>query len=125
LSSQPTADYDEPNAQFADQPVVAELSTHLSASLRRGRKGTATRAVGGARPVPKARRVPIEMVKEMLDQPNMSDESAALVLDEMYSLAGVMVDALDERQWNNQPYQCEEVPAATLQPEVLMSSAVA
>jgi hypothetical protein len=54
--------------------------------------------VGPARPDPKARRVTAEMCRTILQRPNLTDEEAEALLDHLYLVASVGVDAFIEQQ---------------------------
>ena len=94
---------------------------------RQGRKRTArTLAVGSARPDSEARRVTIEMVKALLNQPSISDEVAETLLDHMYSVADVVVDAFIERAGHPEAVPTvEDDPVVTSPDRLLTSPAVA
>ena len=55
-------------------------------------------AVGPARPDPKARRVTAEMCRTILQRHNLTDEEAEALLDHLYLVANVGVDAFIEQQ---------------------------
>jgi len=55
-------------------------------------------AVGSARPDPKARRVTAGMCREILQRPNLTDEEAEALLDHLYLVASVGVDAFIEQR---------------------------
>lgn len=62
------------------------------------------------------------MVKALLNQPSISDEVAETLLDHMYSVADVVVDAFIERQGNPQADCCTDVvPVAALYNQMLTS----
>jgi hypothetical protein len=63
-----------------------------------------------ARPDLKARRVTAEMCRATLQQPNLMDEEAELLLDHLYSAANVAVDAfIEQRGRTKQNYQCDSL----------------
>jgi hypothetical protein len=72
----------------------------MSASYRRGPKGAARNfvAAGPAGPDPKARRVTAEMCRVDLQRPDLTDEEAEAILDHLYSVASVSVDAFIEQR---------------------------
>ena len=72
----------------------------MSASSRQGRKRTAQKivAVGSARPDPKARRVTAQMCRALLQRPDLTDVEAERMLDHLYMVADVVVDAFIERR---------------------------
>lgn len=55
-------------------------------------------AVGSARPDPKARRVTAAMCRDILQRPNLKDEEAEGLLDHLYLVANVGVDAFIEQR---------------------------
>lgn len=55
-------------------------------------------AVGSARPDPKARRVTAEMCRALLQRPDLTDVEAERMLDHLYMVADVVVDAFIERR---------------------------
>lgn len=55
-------------------------------------------AVGSARPDPKARRVTAQMCRALLQRPDLTDVEAERMLDHLYMVADVVVDAFIERQ---------------------------
>jgi hypothetical protein len=66
-------------------------------------------AVGPARPDPKARRVTAEMCRAILERPNLTDEEAEGLLDHLYLVANVAVDAFIEQRGRT-----EKIISATL-----------
>ena len=54
-------------------------------------------AVGSVRPDPKDRQVTAEMCRELTGLATLSDSEAQEILEHMYSVAGVLVDAFNER----------------------------
>jgi hypothetical protein len=97
--------------------------TDLSVRSRQGRKCTARKlAVGSARPDPEARHVTIEMVKASLNQPNMSDEVAERLLDHMYLVADVAVDAFIERAGHSLSVLTDEADSVVASPDQLLKS---
>ena len=66
-----------------------------------------------ARPDSEARRVTIEMVKALLNRPSMSDEVANRLLDHVYSVADVIVDAFIERAGHQTVVSVEDDPVVT------------
>jgi hypothetical protein len=84
----------------------------LFASTRQGRKRTAqkTVAVGPARPDPKARHVTAEMCRAILQRPNLNDEEAGALLDRLYLVANVAVDAfIEQRGRTEKNNQCDSL----------------
>jgi hypothetical protein len=55
-------------------------------------------AVGPARPDPKARHVTAEMCRAILQQPNLTGEEAEALLDHLYLVASVGVNAFIEQR---------------------------
>lgn len=55
-------------------------------------------AVGSARPDPKARRVTAEMCRVLLQRPDLTNEEAERLLDHLYMVADVVVDAFTEQR---------------------------
>ena len=55
-------------------------------------------AVGSARPDPKARVVTAQMCRALLQRPDLTDVEAERMLDHLYMVADVVVDAFIERQ---------------------------
>jgi hypothetical protein len=72
----------------------------LFASSGQGCKCTAQKivAVGPAHPDPKARRVTAEMCRTILQRPNLKDEEAEILIDNLYLVANVAVDAFIEQR---------------------------
>jgi hypothetical protein len=67
-------------------------------------------AVGSARPDPKARRVTAEMCRAILKQPNLTDVEAEALLNHLYLVANVGVDAfIEQRGRTNQNGQCDSL----------------
>jgi len=63
-------------------------------------------SVGPARPDPKARRVTAEMCRANLQQPHLTDEEAETLLDHLYLMANVGVDAfIEQRGCTEKNYQ--------------------
>jgi len=78
-------------------------------------------AVGSARPDPKARRVTAEMCRALLQRPDLTNEEAERLLDHLYMVADVVVDAfIEQRGRTNQVVDCE--PLAELGNESLASA---
>lgn len=79
-------------------------------------------AVGSARPDPKARRVTAEMCRALLQRPDLTDEDAERLLDHLYVVADVAIDAfIEQRGRTKQKNECE--PVAELIDEALASVA--
>jgi hypothetical protein len=55
-------------------------------------------AVGLARPDPKARHVTAETCRATLQRPGLTDQEAEELLDHLYSVADVVVDAFREQR---------------------------
>lgn len=55
-------------------------------------------AVGSVRPDPKARRVTAQMCRALLQRPDLTDAEAERMLDHLYMVAGVVVDAFIEQR---------------------------
>ena len=55
-------------------------------------------AVGSVRPDPKARHVTAETCRAILQRPNLTDEEAEALLDHLYLVADVGVDAFIEQR---------------------------
>ena len=55
-------------------------------------------AVGPERPDPKARRVTAEMCRAILQRPSLTDEEAEALLDHLYLVADVGVEAFIEQR---------------------------
>ncbi len=92
----------------------------MSASIRQGRKGTAQSivAVGSARPDPRARRVTADMCRAMLQRRDLTDHEAEVLLDHLYIVVDVGIDAFIERRGRTEMNDvCE--PLAELGNEVL------
>jgi hypothetical protein len=53
--------------------------------------------VGQARPAPEARNVTAKMCRALLQLPNLTDEEAGSLLDQMYGVADVCVEAFIEQ----------------------------
>ena len=92
----------------------------MTASSRQGRKRTAQKlAVGSARPDLEAQRVTVETCRRLLNRPALSDEEAQSILDHLYRLAHVTVDAFIERL--DRPNKSETItddPAAMLPTQI-------
>ena len=67
-------------------------------------------AVGPARPDPKARRVTAEMCRAILERPTLKDEEAEALLDHLYLVANVAVDAfIEQRGRTEKNNQCDSL----------------
>ena len=55
-------------------------------------------AVGSVRPDPKARRVTAEMCRTLLQRPELTDLDAERLLDHLYVVADVALDAFTEQR---------------------------
>lgn len=65
-------------------------------------------AVGSVRPDPKARRVTAQMCRALLQRPGLTDEEAERMLDHLYMVADVGVDAfIEQRGRTEEIVQCE------------------
>jgi hypothetical protein len=79
-------------------------------------------AVGSARPNPKARRVTARMCRALLQHPDLTDEDAERLLDHLYMVADVAVDAFIEQRGRVER-KSEHEPVAELIREALASVA--
>lgn len=67
-------------------------------------------AAGPARPDPKARRVNAEMCRAILQRPNLKDEEAEALLNHLYLVANVGVDAfIEQRGRTEKNDQCDSL----------------
>lgn len=65
-------------------------------------------AVGSPRPDPKARRVTAQMCRAFLQRPDLTDEEAERLLDHLYMVADVVVDAfIEQRGRTEEVVECE------------------
>lgn len=78
-------------------------------------------AVGSARPDPKARRVSLQMCRELLQRPEITDEEAERLLDHLYLVADIGLDAFAEQQGRTRQ-KSEYEPTAELIDEALASA---
>ena len=76
--------------------------------------------MGSARPDPKARRVTAEMCRAILQRPNLTDEEAEGLLDHLYLVADVSVDAFIEQRGRSEE-NVEHEPLTELGNEQLAS----
>lgn len=84
----------------------------MSASSRQGPKRAAQKlvAAGPAGPDPKARHVTAEMCRATLQQPSLMDKEADELLDHLYLVAGVVVDAFKEQRGRTEKAEYEPLP---------------
>jgi len=65
-------------------------------------------AVGSARPDPRARRVTAQMCRALLQRPDLTDVEAERMLDHLYMVADVVVDAfIEQRGHTERSVECE------------------
>jgi hypothetical protein len=71
----------------------------LSGATRQGRKGAAQKlAAGLARPDPKARPVTVERLQAVFGNPEMNETDAQELIDRLFALGDVVVQAFKEQQ---------------------------
>ncbi len=80
----------------------------VSDHFRQGRKKAALVVARSARPDQKARRVTAEMCRAILQRPDLTDEEADRLLDHLYLVADVGIDAfVEQRGRTKQNVECE------------------
>lgn len=80
-------------------------------------------AAGPARPDPRARRVTAEMCRALLQRPNLTDEEAEALLDHLYLVADVGLEAFIEQRGRPAAVESAEYePLSELGNETLASA---